>query len=115
MKDLAWLRPDGSELSPEEWRESVPDAFGFRLCGQAMDDVNERGEPITADTLLVLLNARADAVRFVLPRADPGDAWELSLDTADDLPAAGTVVLDVGAGRDLPSRSLAVLRACRPR
>jgi len=113
VKDLTWLWPGGTELSAEDWAGASPDAFGFRLCGQAMDDVNERGEPITADTLLVLLNAGADAVRFVLPRADPGNAWELLVETAVDGPVPALLVLEVGAGRDLPPRSLAVLRARR--
>ena len=35
----------------------------MRLSGVAMDEVNERGEPIVDDTLLVLLNAATDARR----------------------------------------------------
>ena len=76
-----------------------------------MDDVNERGEPIAGDTLLVLLNAEADATEFVLPGAHPGVAWEVMVDTA------GAGVLDspqrvgVGDRMRVAGRSLRVLRA----
>jgi len=111
MKDLTWHRPDGGEMAEAEWRQAMLRAFAFRLCGESMDDVNERGEPIAGDTLLVLLNAEADATEFVLPGAHPGVAWEVMVDTA------GAGVLDspqrvgVGDRMRVAGRSLRVLRA----
>ncbi len=110
MKDLTWLRPDGGEMTGADWAAGTT-AFGFRLCGLAMDDVNDRGEPITDDTLLVLLNARAAAVDFVLPNAHPGIGWEVVVDTAEDAPSVKTRTLDVGVPFSLAGRALALLRA----
>jgi hypothetical protein len=31
MKDVSWLRPDGGEMTPEEWQQSTLRAVGFRL------------------------------------------------------------------------------------
>ena len=111
MKDLIWLRPDGAEMTLVEWQQSTFRAFGFRLCGHAMDDLDERGEAITDDTLLIVLNAGAEPVWFVLPDAHPGTRWEVLIDTArvvdDPQP-----YLDVGANLQLTDRSLALLRAC---
>jgi isoamylase len=111
MKDLAWLRPDGGEMTPAEWQESTLKAFGFRLCGHAMDEVDELGEPITDDTLLVLLNAHTNGVAFVLPDAHPGTRWEVLVDTAPDHDEPRPR-FDVGAGLELTGRSLVLLRAC---
>ena len=111
MKDLTWMRPDGSEMADAAWRDATLQAFGFRLCGRAMDDVDERGEPITDDTLLVLLNAGAGAVRFVLPDAHPGVRWEALLDTAREHEPAKPRVLEVGESLELAGRSLVLLRA----
>jgi glycogen operon protein len=76
-----------------------------------MDDVDERGEPIAGDTLLVLLNAEAAAAEFILPGAHPGVAWEVVVDTAE----AGTPdSLQRAAGGDrmrVAGRSLRVLQA----
>jgi isoamylase len=114
MKDLAWHRPDGGEMTEAEWRQSTLGAFGFRLCGEAMDEVDERGEPVTGDTLLVLLNARPDAVRFVLPTAHPGFEWEVLVDTAGTGVSEPTGRLDVGASLAVGGRSLQLLRAWPP-
>jgi glycogen operon protein len=111
MKDLAWHRPDGGEMTETEWRESTLRAFGFRLCGEAMDEVNERGEPVTGDTLLVLLNAQPDVVRFVLPTAHPGFEWEVLVDTARTGLTEPAGRLDVGASVAVGGRSLQLLRA----
>jgi glycogen operon protein len=111
MKDVTWLRPDGTEMTEAEWRQSTLRAFGFRLCGAAMDDVDERGEPVTDDTLLILLNASADATQFVLADPHPGVCWEVLVDTAlspePHPPAEGLVQ---GAKLRVEGRSLQLLR-----
>jgi glycogen operon protein len=111
MKDLTWLRPDGGEMNDADW-SGPKRTFGLRLCGLAMDDVNDRGESITDDTLLVLLNAEPDVVPFVLPDPHPGLRWELVLDTTDERAPNKSLVLDPGAVFSLTGRSLAFLRAC---
>jgi glycogen operon protein len=111
MKDLAWLRPDGEEMTPGDWQQPTLRAFAFRLCGEAMDERDERGEPITDDTLLVLLNAQAEGVTFVLPTAHPGTRWEVLVDTARD-PGEPPARVDVGAKMEVVGRSLLLLRAC---
>jgi glycogen operon protein len=111
MKDLTWHRPDGGEMAEAEWRQSTLRAFGFRLCGEAMDDVDERGEPITDDTLFVLLNAEPGSVEFMLPPAHPGIGWEVVVDTAGVGIPEPPPRLDEGARVALVGRSLQVLRA----
>jgi glycogen operon protein len=111
MKDLTWLRPDGAEMTDADWNRD-PRTFGFRLCGLAMDDVNERGEPLTDDTLLVALNAQPNPVDFVLPDPHPGRRWELVVDTADETPPAKSALLDPGALVVLAGRAIVLLRAC---
>ena len=76
-----------------------------------MDDVNERGEPITGDTLLVLLNAEPGSVDFMLPPAHPGVGWEVVVDTAGAGMPEPPPRLDEGARVALVGRSLQVLRA----
>jgi glycogen operon protein len=111
MKDLVWIRPDGGEMSDGEWRDTTRRAFGYRLCGLAMDEVNERGEPITDDTLLILFNAGAEKVQFVLPDAHPGKSWELLVDTTAGEETAEPRRFDVGSKLELLERSMMLLRA----
>lgn len=51
--------------------------------GDLIGDVDEHGEPIVGDTVLLLLNAHHEAIPFTLPVAREGQAWERCLDTAD--------------------------------
>jgi glycogen operon protein len=113
MKDLGWLEPDGTELTAAEWQAATLRTFGFRLCGEAMDEVDERGEPITADTLLLLLNADAAVVEFVLPDAHPGQEWETMVETAEGAAPAGARPHPAGARLAIAGRSLRLLRAVR--
>jgi len=50
--------------------------------GGLIGDVDERGEPITGDTLLILFNAHHEGMTFQLPDPPGGQHWELIYDTA---------------------------------
>jgi len=81
VKDLSWFRPDGKEMTEENWQDPLARCIGLRLAGDAIDEVDAQGEPITDDTLLILLNAHHEPLPFTLPAHRPGVKWELVLDT----------------------------------
>jgi glycogen operon protein len=56
------------------------------LSGHAIEEVDERGEPITGDTFLVLLNAHSDKVPFTLPALDADQQWQRVVDTSEEQP-----------------------------
>jgi len=76
VRDVAWLAPDGREMTDEAWNADFVRSLGMLLPGTAIEETNERGEPITGDTLLILLNAHSDKVPFTLP--DTGDPSALA-------------------------------------
>ncbi len=111
--DVEWFRPDGHEMSDEEWSEARVRSLGMLLNGQLMDEWDERGKHIHDDILLLLLNANADDIPFVLPHVANGESWEMLLDTA--LPDGKELPwLRPGRTYLLQGRSLALLRQ-RPR
>ena len=59
------------------------DASACGSTGNAIDEVDERGQPVAGDTLLVLLNAHHDLIEFTLPVEDPDERWERLMDTSD--------------------------------
>jgi isoamylase len=67
VKDVAWLAPDGREMTDEAWGSDFVRCLGMLLSGNAIEETNERGELITGDTLLILLNAHSEKVPFALP------------------------------------------------
>jgi len=80
VKDLAWFRPDGQEMSDEDWGTYVR-CFGMRLAGDAIDEVDDAGGRIVDGTFLVLLNAHHETIDFVLPGAPARQRWEVVADT----------------------------------
>jgi glycogen operon protein len=108
VKDISFFGPDGSEMSDQAWNAGFVRCLGVRLAGDRIDDVDERGEPIVGDTLLILLNAHWEEIRFTLPRTIDGQLWETLIDTAD--PDGPIRVCRGGEGYALYGRSTAILR-----
>ena len=114
VKDLAWFRPDGKEMTDEEWRNGLSRCLGLRLSGDAIEEVDDMGEPIVGDTFLILLNAHHEPIPFVLPAHEGRVVWQPVLDTRDWDGEADRPPLRTGARYELEGRSLAVLRLARP-
>ncbi len=113
IKDLTWVKLDGTEMTPAEWGDAHARSLGMRLAGR----VPPGSEDPAAGTLLVLLNAYHEELPFVLPEAGAESTqWEVLLDTRDPAPApqAEPQTYDVGDEYPLGGRSLAVLRRVPP-
>ncbi len=114
LKDLAWFRPDGNEMSEEDWQAPYVRSLAFLLGGDTIATPDERGHRIVGDTLLVLMNAHEEPVPYTLPEVTWGEEWEVLVDTAgasdakrDRIAARGVV--------DVSARSLVVLsRPAKP-
>ena len=79
VKDVAWLVPDGSEMSEENWHDPNARCMGMLLDGRAQPTGSRRkGADVT---LLVIVNAHEDAVNFLLPEVTQGSGWNCLLDT----------------------------------
>ncbi|HWQ14881.1 MAG TPA: glycogen debranching protein GlgX [Roseiflexaceae bacterium] len=108
--DIEWYRPDGQEMSDEEWSDGFVRCLGMLLNGQIMAEWDDQGRPVRDDVLLLLVNAHHEPIPFTLPGDPAGPRWERVLDTAwedgtaDPLPA--------GTSYPLQPRSLALL--CQP-
>ena len=106
--DIAWIDPSGSEMADETWNSPAVRCLGVRLNGDAIDEVDKRGERIVGDTLLLLLNADASPIAFVLPATSPLERWETLVDTADPWQPARR--LRAGDRYQLQAHSMAALR-----
>jgi isoamylase len=109
LKDVAWFRPDGSEMKQEDWQKPILRSLGFLLGGDAIGELDARGQKVVGDSLLILLNSGAEPVSFVLPAVEWGRDWEFVLDTSDGR-AAGELGYHAGGTVTVPDRALLVLR-----
>ena len=108
VSDIAWFRTDGSEMTDDDWREGVAKTLGIFLNGDAIPDLDARGERVVDDSFLVLFNAHHEPATFVLPAERFGERWVKVLDTADAFDE-GTQV-KAGDALAVGGRSLALLR-----
>ena len=74
VKDLTWIRADGQEMQQDDWGFAGAHALGMLIHGEATDETDDRGRPIHGDTMLLLLNASDQEVRFTLPEVGSHDA-----------------------------------------
>ena len=111
VKDLSWHRPDGKEMTDEDWAQGYVRCLGVRLAGDAIEEKDSKGRPILDETFLILLNAHHEPRSFTLPAHKRGVRWQPVLDTAVSPDNERLVTLVKGGFHyDLEARSLVVLR-----
>jgi isoamylase len=108
-KDLAWLRGDGTELKDDDWHYSDNTMVGMFLSGD-LRSRGPRGEPVSDDSFLLILNGNTVPGSFHVPGPPFGHAYEILVDTA-----AGSVDqpgrrIDGGAVIEMLPLSAALLR-----
>jgi glycogen operon protein len=110
IKDLTWLRPDGTEMTDQGWEAVAVHCLGLRLAGESVDEVDENGRPVTNDTLLILLNPTPQAVGFTLPPCPSEGRWWVALNTDTPTLMPDQQSLEGSERLELAARSLVLLR-----
>jgi len=82
--DLTWLRPDGREMTRQDWSRADAHAIAVHLNGDAIGERDTQGRPVRDDSFLVLLNSHWEHVVFTLPGPVFGGRWRVEVDTAAD-------------------------------
>ena len=113
VRDIAWFRANGHEMSEKEWKSGRAKSLGVFLYGGDLGP-DRRGEPIVDHSFYLMFNANHNAIRFQLPPASWGAHWVEVIDTTQPLvePAAGAV-LPAGATRRVEGRTLVVCREAK--
>lgn len=110
VKDIIWYNAKGNEITEEEWTDPDLLWIGALLNGAAINEMDERGNPMVGDTILILLNASYKPVAFHMPRLNQGDIWDLMLETTRELAPTSFEAEEL---YKLQGRSLAVLKLRR--
>ncbi|CAN5172343.1 glycogen debranching protein GlgX [soil metagenome] len=111
--DIAWLKPDGTEMDDSDWHSGVSESIAVYLNGGAITSTGPRGERVHDDSFLVLFNGHFESLEFTIGDGDLGESWEVILDTDD--PAIGTIeapprTANAGDGVTVADRSVVLLR-----
>jgi glycogen operon protein len=98
-------------MSDAEWKVGFARCLGWLLRGEHID-VDDRGEAVSGDTLLILFNAdHSTEIDFVLPPCEGNDKWHLTFDTFDPVTAAA--YHEFGAKYKLRPCSLSIFNAVK--
>jgi glycogen operon protein len=103
VKDATWLAPDGAEMTPEQWNDGNARCFGVVLDGRAQPTgIRRHGSD---RTLLLVLNAHHDLVKFKLGDVPGGRGWRCLVDTNQPDLDEGPI-FDFDAEYEVTGRSL---------
>jgi glycogen operon protein len=108
IKDILWLAPDGREMTDDEWKQSSARCLGMFLTGEGVLEYGSRGEPITDDNFLVIMNAHHEDTQFALPALESGADWRAIVDTTWEDQTQRSIH-QAGSTYPLRARSMAVL------
>jgi glycogen operon protein len=108
VPDIVWLRPDGTEMQPDDWESGFGRAVGVFLNGHGIRERDRRGEPIEDLHFVVLFNAGDEAVDFRIPAVEFSPSWDVVVDTAGSQADSATIA--PGGSARLPEKAMMVLR-----
>ncbi|MFT3698068.1 MAG: glycogen debranching protein GlgX [Kofleriaceae bacterium] len=109
LPDIAWLDPDGNEMTDEQWAADLSRSVQVFLDGHGLDRPDMRGQPIIDDTFLVVFHANPEQRPIKLPDSKWGAKWRRVMDTEHGFYTTSEK-LDAGTTVDMPGRSLAVFQ-----
>jgi glycogen operon protein len=109
IKDLYWIKPDGTEMTDADWNAGYARCLGMALPGDQIDEIGDQGERIRGDTFAILFNAHHEPIDFRIGARRRDVRWTCVLDTGTPDPPPRT--FEHMGTFPLQARSLAVLRA----
>jgi glycogen operon protein len=82
LPDIAWLRPDGSVMTEDDWGSGFGRAVAVFLNGAGILGSDDRGERVVDDSFLLCFSADDTDLEFIVPDGAVANEWEVVLDTA---------------------------------
>ncbi len=111
-KDLAWLGPDGHEVSEDDWHDGSARTLGMYLAGE-LHGTDHEGNPRRDESFLVILHAGDRPAPFTLPGAPYATSYVRTVDTATGQAAVDGPEVPAATTITIPPRTLLVLEARR--
>ncbi len=111
MPDIAWLAPDGSEMTEEDWESGFAKSVTVYLNGQGIPDLDVRGQRVTDDSFVLCFNGHYEPIEFTLPAKEFGATWVPVIYTADTAIAEESKPVAAGTTIAVGARAVMVLQA----
>jgi glycogen operon protein len=88
LPDVAWFKPDGTEMTDADWDVGYAKSLGVFLNGAAIPDPDPHGRPIVDDSFFLVFNGWDQEIDFTLPDSRWTASWAVVLDTQYDEPSS---------------------------
>ncbi len=111
-RDIAWYKPDGHEMSAEDWNVSFARSVGIFLDGRAIQSTDDRGERLVDESFYLIFSAHDGKLKFKLPELKDHSSWELFVCTEREIPPGG-LAFRSGETIEVGARSVWVLSTMR--
>jgi len=107
-KDLAWIHPEGREMTDHDWFDDNLHTVGMFVSGDPLRAAGQRGERLSDSSFLMWFHAHSSPGKVTVPRDDRGRTAEIVLST--DTGHHVGEKLSPGDVIDMAPRSLVVVR-----
>jgi glycogen debranching enzyme GlgX len=107
-KDLAWVHPEGREMTDSDWFDESLHTLGMFVSGDPLRAPGPRGEQLQDSSFLLWFNAHPEAGKVTVPVNEWVQAGEVVLSTDETHPVGSRV--EAGEVIDIAPRSMLVLR-----
>jgi glycogen operon protein len=106
---IYWFRPDAAVMKSADWQNTETRSLALMLPGKNLQEFDERGQRLTDDSFLILVNAYWEAVEFTIPSTSALSSWDVLLDTSKDDPPPSQRILRAKKRYLLEPRSFVLL------
>ncbi|MET0900617.1 MAG: glycogen debranching protein GlgX [Mycobacterium sp.] len=111
VPDISWFRPDGSEMSDEDWDSGFGKSVAVYLNGQGIPDLDSRGQRVIDDSFVVCFNGHHEPIEFTLPPEEFGAAWLSVVDTSAESVDIEPSAVAAANSIKVDARAIVVLKA----
>ncbi len=109
ITDILWYKPDGGEMSDQNWREDHARSLGVFLNGKGIQTKDEYGRRITDASFYLMFNAHYEPIEFISPPGGDVSCWAPVLETTGETPRQAEY--EPGQPVIVEGRSLMVLQS----
>ena len=91
VRDIGWYNTDGTPMSDNDWNLGYARSLAVFLNGDSIPTPGPRGERVTDDSFLLLVNAHTEPVTFTVPDDLHDFAWQVVIDTSRTMTCADLI------------------------
>jgi len=84
LEDIAWFKPDGTEMTEENWRNDFAKSLAVYMNGRGLHSTGWKGEQLIDDSFCIIFNAYHGDIEYRLPPQKYGMQWIKLFDTTEE-------------------------------